>query len=149
VRQYQAQAPLPVAVVPTDPSMPRVGGELIFIDNAVDPSTGTIRLRAQFANENAVLWPGQFVNVSMQLYEKRDAIVVPSQALQTGPEGQYVYVIGEDLLAEVRKVGVERSDGERAIVSGVKKGERVVTRGQLRLGPKTRVQIAKPAAEAS
>src|SRR3954466_9232717 len=72
VRQYQAQAPLPVAVVPTDPSMPRVGGELIFIDNAVDPSTGTIRLRAQFANENAVLWPGQFVNVSMQLYEKRD-----------------------------------------------------------------------------
>jgi len=115
VRQYQAQAPLPVAVVPTDPSMPRVGGELIFIDNAVDPSTGTIRLRAQFANENAVLWPGQFVNVSMQLYEKRDAIVVPSQALQTGPEGQYVYVIGEDLLAEVRKVGVERSDGERAM----------------------------------
>jgi len=149
VRKYQTHSPLRVAVVPTDPTMPRVSGELIFIDNAVDPSTGTIRLRAQFANEDAVLWPGQFVNVSVQLYEKAEAIVVPSQALQTGPEGQYVYVIGEDSLAEVRKVTVERADGERAIVSGLKKGERVVTRGQLRLGPKTRVQIAKPAGEAS
>src|SRR3954463_2445467 len=149
VRKYQGQAALAVAVVPTDPSMPGESGQLIFIDNAVDPSTGTIRLRAQFDNEDAVLWPGQFVNVSVQLYEKPDAIVVPSQALQTGPDGLYVYVIGEDLMAEVRKVNVERSDGERAIVSGLKKGERVVTRGQLRLGPKTRVQIAKPAAETS
>ena len=149
VRKYQAQSPLAVDVVPTDPSMPRPSGRLIFIDNAVDPSTGTIRLRAQFANEDAVLWPGQFVNVSMRLYERTDAIVVPSQALQTGPEGQYVYVIGEDSLADVRKVIVERADGERAIVSGLKKGERVVTRGQLRLGPKTRVQIAQPVAEPS
>jgi multidrug efflux system membrane fusion protein len=149
VRKYQAQAPLPVAVVPTDPSMPQPIGRLIFIDNAVDPSTGTIRMRAQFDNHDAVLWPGQFVNVSMQLYEKPDAIVVPSQALQTGPEGQYVYVIGDDSLAQVRKVTVERADGDRAIVSGLKPGERVVTRGQLRLGPKTRVQIAKPAAEPS
>jgi len=85
----------------------------------------------------------------VQLYEQADAIVVPSQALQTGPEGQYVYVIGEDSLVDVRKVTVERTEGERAIVSGVKKGERVVTRGQLRLGPKTRVQIAKPAAQPS
>jgi len=149
VRKYQARAPLAVDVVPTDPAMPRPTGRLLFIDNAVDPSTGTIRLRAQFANEDAVLWPGQFVNVSMQLYERPDAIVVPSQALQTGPDGQYVYVIGEELVAEVRKVTVERADGERAIVKGLNKGERVVTRGQLRLGPKTRVQIAKPAAEPS
>jgi multidrug efflux system membrane fusion protein len=149
VRKYQAQSPLAVDVVPTDPSMPRPSGRLFFIDNAVDPSTGTIRLRAQFANEDAVLWPGQFVNVSMRLYERPDAIVVPSQALQTGPDGQYVYVIGDDSLADVRKVTVERADGERAIVSGLKKGERVVTRGQLRLGPKSRVQIAKPAAEPS
>jgi multidrug efflux system membrane fusion protein len=129
--------------------MPRPSGRLIFIDNAVDPSTGTIRLRARFANDDAVLWPGQFVNVSMQLYERPDAIVVPSQALQTGPDGQYVYVVGDDSLADVRKVNVERADGDRAIVTGVKKGERVVTRGQLRLGPKSRVQIAKPAAEPS
>jgi multidrug efflux system membrane fusion protein len=149
VRKYQAQSPLAVAVVPSDPSTPSESGELIFIDNAVDPSTGTIRLRAQFANQDAVLWPGQFVNVSVQLYERSDAIVVPSQALQTGPDGQYVYVIGEDSLAQVRKVVVERADGDRAIVSGLQKGERVVTRGQLRLGPKTRVQIANPAAEPS
>ena len=149
VRKYQGQSPLRVDVVPTDPAMPAATGQLIFIDNAVDPSTGTIRLRAQFENVDATLWPGQFVNVSVQLYEQADAIVVPSQALQTGPEGQYVYVIGEDSLADVRKVTVQRTEGDRAIVSGLKKGERVVTRGQLRLGPKTRVQIAKPAAEAS
>jgi membrane fusion protein, multidrug efflux system len=149
VRKYQAQAPLPVDVVPTDPGTPSANGELIFIDNAVDPSTGTIRLRAQFENTDATLWPGQFVNVRVQLYEKPDAIVVPSAALQTGPEGQYVYIVGDDLVADVRKVSVERTEGDRAIVSGLKQGERVVTRGQLRLGPKTRVQIAKPAAAPS
>ena len=149
VRKYQAQSPLRVDVVPTDPTTPSATGQLIFIDNAVDPSTGTIRLRAQFENVDATLWPGQFVNVSVQLYEKPDAIIVPSAALQTGPQGVYVYVIGDDSLADLRKVIVERTEGERAIVSGLKKGERVVTRGQLRLGPKTRVQIAKPAAEPS
>ncbi len=147
VRKYQAEGPLATDVVPTDPSMPPASGHLIFIDNAVDPSTGTIRLRAQFDNTDATLWPGQFVNISLRLYEQQNAIVIPSQALQNGPEGQYVYVIGEDLLADVRKVKVARSDGERAVVDeGLKPGERVVTRGQLRLGPKTRVQIGKPAA---
>lgn len=149
VRKYQSQSPLRVDVVPPDPAAPSVTGQLIFIDNAVDPSTGTIRLRAQFENADATLWPGQFVNVLVQLYEKPDAIVIPSAALQTGPEGQYVYIIGEDSLAEVRKINVERTEGDRAIVSGLKQGERVVTRGQLRLGPKTRVQIAKPAAAPS
>jgi multidrug efflux system membrane fusion protein len=150
VRKYQAQSPLAVDVVPTDPGMPRPSGRLIFIDNAVDPTTGTIRLRAQFDNDDAVLWPGQFVNVSVQLYEQSDAIVVPSRAVQSGPEGQYVYVINEESLAELRKVKVARADGEQSIISaGLTKGERVVTRGQLRLGPKTRVQIAKPAAEPS
>ena len=149
VRKYQAQSALRVDVVPADPTAPAATGQLIFIDNAVDPSTGTIRLRAQFENTDAALWPGQFVNVSVRLYEKPDAIVIPSAALQTGPDGQYVYVIDNDSLAQVRKINVERTEGERAIVSGLKQGERVVTRGQLRLGPKTRVQIAKPAAEAS
>jgi multidrug efflux system membrane fusion protein len=149
VRKYQSAEPLPVDVLPPDSSMPQPSGRLIFIDNAVDPSTGTIRLRAEFENSEAALWPGQFVNVSLQLYEQLDAIVIPSQAVQTGPDGQYVYVIGADLLAELRRIKVLRTDGERAIVaSGLAKGERVVTRGQLRLGPKTRVQLGKPAAEA-
>ena len=150
VRKYMAASPLRVGVVPSDTASARVAGRLIFVDNAVDPSTGTIRLRAQFDNADAALWPGQFVNVSVRLYEQSDAIVIPSQAVQTGPNGQYVYVIGQDLLADLRWIKVQRADGERAIVaSGLAKGERVVIRGQLRLGPKTRVQIAKPAAEAS
>jgi multidrug efflux system membrane fusion protein len=150
VRKYQSTDPLRVDVVQPDPGMPRVSGRLIFIDNAVDPSTGTIRLRAEFENAEAALWPGQFVNVSVQLYEQPDAIVIPSQAVQSGPEGQYVYVIGDDMLAELRRIKVLRTDGEQAIVaSGLVKGERVVTRGQLRLGPKTRVQISKSALEAS
>src|SRR6185436_17215842 len=115
-----------------------------------DPSTGTIRLRAQFENESAALWPGQFVTVSLRLYEQVDALLVPTQAVQTGPDGQYVYVIDQEMTAHVRGISVQRTDGERSIVAkGLAKGERVVTRGQLRLGPKTRVQIAKPAAEPS
>lgn len=150
IRKYNAQAPLPVDVVPTDPAAPRVTGRLAFIDNAVDPSTGTIRLRAQFDNDGAILWPGQFVNLSLQLYEQPDAIVIPARAVQNGPDGQYVYVINDDLVAEVRRIKVQRTDADRTIVAaGLAKGERVVTRGQLRLGPKTRVQIGKPGAEQS
>jgi multidrug efflux system membrane fusion protein len=147
VRKYMAGGALTADVVPIDPQQPAPRGTLIFIDNAVDPSTGTIRLRAQFDNADAALWPGQFVNVSLRLYEQLDALIVPATAVQTGPEGQYVYVVGDDMVADVRRVSVTRTDGERAIIAdGVAKGERVVTRGQLRLGPKTRVQIGKPAA---
>jgi len=147
VRKYQAQSPLRVDVVPTDPAMAAASGQLIFIDNAVDPTTGTIHLRAQFENRDATLWPGQFVNVSLRLYEQADAIVIPARALQNGPEGEYVYVVNEEGVADVRKVKVARADGDRAIIAeGLKAGERVVTRGQLRLGPKTRVQVGKASA---
>ena len=150
IRKYNAAAPLRVDVIPSDPAGPRPSGKLIFIDNAVDPSTGTIRMRAEFDNTDAALWPGQFVNVSVQIYDQPDAIVIPSQAVQNGPDGQYVYVIGEDSLAEMRRIQVRRADAERTIVaSGLQPGERVVTRGQLRLAPKTRVQIGQPGAEAS
>jgi len=150
IRKYNSADPLRVDVVSTDPGSPRPSGKLIFIDNAVDPSTGTIRMRARLDNADAALWPGQFVNVSVRIYEQPDAIVIPAQAVQTGPAGQYVYVIGNDLLAEVRPINVQRADGEHAIVaSGLRAGERIVTRGQLRLGPKTRVQVSKPGAGAS
>jgi membrane fusion protein, multidrug efflux system len=149
VRKYRAAGPLTVETVPDAGTAP-VQGKLIFVDNAVDPSTGTIRLRAQFENADAALWPGQFVNVSLRLTEQTDAIVVPSVAVQNGPAGQYVFVVGADLVADLRKITVLRTDGERTIVAtGLQKGERVVTRGQLRLGPKTRVQIGKPEAEPS
>jgi multidrug efflux system membrane fusion protein len=149
VRKRMGEGPLKVEVLPTDPAQASPQGQLIFVDNAVDPSTGTIRMRAQFDNQDAALWPGQFVNVSVRLYDQSDAIVIPTQAVQTGPDGQYVYVIGEEMTAEVRRIGVLRTDGERSIVErGLKPGERVVTRGQLRLGPKVKVQIGKPAAAA-
>jgi len=150
VRKYMAAGPLMVEVLPTDAGQKRVEGQLIFIDNAVDPTTGTIRLRAQFDNADAALWPGQFVNVSVRLYEQADALIVPSQAVQSGPDGQYVYIVGGDMLVELRRITVQRTDGERAIVAkGLAKGERVVTRGQLRLGPKVRVQISQTPAEPS
>jgi multidrug efflux system membrane fusion protein len=150
VRQYMAKGPLAVEVTPPESQQTRPSGRLIFIDNAVDPSTGTIRLRAQFDNADAALWPGQFVNVSLRLFEQADALVIPSTAVQTGPDGQYVYVVNPEMVADVRRIAVQRTDGERAIVSkGLAKDELVVVRGQLRLGPKMRVQLAKPGAEAS
>ena len=150
VRQYMAKGSLAVEVVPPEPRDPRPRGRLIFVDNAVDPSTGTIRMRARFPNKENLLWPGQFVNVSVRLFEQADAIVIPSQAVQTGPEGQYVYVVDRSMVVDVRRITVQRTDGERAIVaSGLAKGEQVVTQGQLRLGPKTRVQIGPPAPDES
>jgi membrane fusion protein, multidrug efflux system len=146
VREHMAAGPLVVDALAPGSDQPAGTGALIFIDNAVDPSTGTIKLRARFANKENSLWPGQFVGVSVRLFEEPDAIVIPSTAVQTGPEGQYVYVVGQDMVADVRKIEVERTDGDHAIVaSGLSKGEKVVTRGQLRLGPKTRVQISKAA----
>jgi multidrug efflux system membrane fusion protein len=149
VREHMASKSLAVEAMLPGTDKAAATGVLIFVDNAVDPSTGTIRLRARFANKENVLWPGQFVGVSVRLFEQPDAIVIPSQAVQTGPEGQYVYVVGQDMVADVRRIKVQRTEGERTIVeSGLAKGERVVTRGQLRLGPKTRVQIGKSPAEA-
>src|SRR2546430_13449362 len=98
----------------------------------------------------STLFPYTTLFRSVRLYEQVDAIVIPSPAVQNGPQGQYVYVVGPDLVADVRKITVLRTDGERTIVAtGLQKGERVVTRGQLRLGAKTRVQVDKPAAEPS
>lgn len=145
VRQYMALSSLAVqALIPGSDQAATATGVLIFVDNAVDPSTGTIKLRARFANKENSLWPGQFVGVSVRLFEQPDAIVIPSTAVQTGPEGQYVYVVGKDMVTDVRKIEVQRTEGDHAIVArGLTKGEQVVTRGQLRLGPKSRVQISK------
>ncbi len=150
IRSHMAEGPLEVEAFPIDPAQKHPKGKLIFVDNAVDPSTGTIRLRAQFDNEDAALWPGQFVNVRLRLYDQPDALLVPSQAVQAGPDGQYVYVVADNMIADLRPVTVQRIEGERAIIArGLAPGERVVTRGQLRLGPKTRVQIGKSTADAS
>ena len=148
LRKYMGAGVLAVEVTLSGEAKPLAEGRLIFVDNAVDPSTGTIRLRGQFDNKDSALWPGQFVNVSVRLYEESDAILIPARSLQTGPAGQYVYVVKEDMTAELRKVTVERSEGELAVVKGVAKDERVVTRGALRLAPGARVEI-RTAAEAA
>ncbi len=117
-------------------------GDLTFIDNLVDRTTGTIRLKGTFANSQRRLWPGQFVKAVLKLADQPDAIVVPSQAIQTGQEGQYVFVVRGESDVEVRPVVVSRSlDGNSVIDKGVQAGERVVTDGQFLLGPKSKVQI--------
>ena len=130
-------------------------GELTFIDNAVDTTTGTIQLKATFPNEDNTLWPGQFVQVALTLSDLTNAIVVPSQAVQTGQNGQFVYVVkpdqtaGEkpDQIAEERPVTIGITyQGETVVQSGLKAGETVVTDGQLRLEPGVKVSIKTPEA---
>jgi multidrug efflux system membrane fusion protein len=105
-----------------------------FIDNTVDATTGTIRLKGTFANDDHALWPGLFVQVTLVLRTDPSAIVVPSIAVQTSQAGQFVFVINADRTAEVRNVVVERQQGDESVIShGLKAGEEVVTDGQLRL----------------
>ncbi len=120
-------------------------GTITFVDNAVDTSTGTIRLKGTFANPERKLWPGQFVNVVLTLTEEPNVIVVPSQAIQTGQEGQYVFVVKPDLTVESRQVVAGRAfNGETVVQKGLQADERVVTDGQLRLSPGARVEIKTP-----
>lgn len=149
IRKYMAEGKLPVEarVQGVEGS---VSGELAFIDNTVDVGTGTVKLRAVFENKDRALWPGQFVTASVTLREERDAIVVPSQAVQTGPKGSFVFVVKPDLAAEVRDVAVERVDGAQSVIAkGLAAGERVVVNGQSRLVPGSRVSIKTATAENS
>lgn len=124
-------------------------GELTFLDNAVDMTTGTIVLKATFPNENEVLWPGEYVDVLLTLATESGAVVVPTQAVQTGQSGQYVYVVRNDLTVESRPVKLSRTHGMLAVVTGVEPGERVVTDGQLRLAPGSKVEIKQGEGRAS
>jgi multidrug efflux system membrane fusion protein len=143
IRRHMADGPLEVAVHSADTrQMPLATGRLVFVDNAVDVSTGTIKLRAEFENLDLALWPGQFVNVALKLYDQTNAIVVPSVAVQTGPQGEFVFVLKPDATAEVREVKVARTEGDLTVIAeGLAKGERVVTRGQLRLAPGVKVVV--------
>ena len=111
-------------------------GELSFVDNAVDATTGTILLKATFPNTDGKLWPGQFVQLALQLDELTNAVVVPSQAVQNGQNSQFVFVVKADKTVEQRTVKTSVTvKGETAITTGVRAGETVVTDGQLRLAP--------------
>ncbi len=125
-------------------------GEVSFIDNAVDPATGTIRVKATFLNKDGRLWPGQFVRVTLRLAMQPNAVVVPNQAVQTGQEGSYVYVVKDDHTVESRPVVTgARVDQDLVIEKGLQPGETVVTEGQLRLAPGMRVQVQAPGGPSS
>lgn len=142
IKRYTARKELKVeAIIPGDEKR-LARGQLTFIDNAVDTTTGTIKLKGTFANSDRRLWPGQFVDVILTLTMEKDRVVVPTQAVQTGQQGLYVYVIKDDLTAELRTVTIERNYDNLAVISsGVAAGEQVVTDGQLRLVPGTKVEI--------
>jgi multidrug efflux system membrane fusion protein len=126
---------------PAPTSITIESGTVSFIDNSVDPTTGTIRMKGTFANADHALWPGLFVQVNLILRTDPNAIVVPSVAVQTSQSGQFVYVVKpDDRTAELRTIAVERQQGDESIIShGVRAGEEIVTDGQLRLNPGSRV----------
>jgi multidrug efflux system membrane fusion protein len=120
-------------------------GKLTFVDNAVDSQTGTITLKATFANEGRVLWPGEFVNVAMTLSDRHNATVVPLQAVQNGQKGQYVYIVTAGDGIQMRPVTIVQQVDNQAVIGngGVNPGDTVVTDGQIRLTPKSKVDVKK------
>ncbi len=120
-------------------------GRVAFLDNLIDRATGTIRAKGSFENRQQRLWPGQFVNVTVTLTTMPNRLTVPSVAVQTGPEGPFVYVVTAQNAAEMRPVTVERTHGDDTVItSGLTAGETIVTDGQLRLTPGSRVAIKQP-----
>jgi multidrug efflux system membrane fusion protein len=145
IKRYRAAGELPVEALVAGVPDGVVRGKLTFVNNTVDPSTGTIQLKATFPNKENALWPGQFVNVALTLTRQAGALVVPSQAVQSGQKGSYVFVVKADETVEARPVVPGTVDGRDVVItSGLQDGERVVTDGQLRLVPGARVDI-KPA----
>jgi membrane fusion protein, multidrug efflux system len=149
VKQYSRGGSLAVqAIIPGD-ARGAITGKLSFIDNTVDSSTGTIKLKGVFANSDRRLWPGQFVDAYLTLKTQSNALVIPSQAIQNGQQGQYVYVIKDDNTVEVRVVTTSEAQqaGQLIVQKGLTAGERIVTDGQLRLVPGSKVQIKQADAE--
>jgi multidrug efflux system membrane fusion protein len=144
LQQHMNLATLAVeAFLPGDKVHPEQGS-LTFLDNRISSDTGTIGLKATFANSDRRLWPGQFVDVVLTLTTRPDAIVVPSEAVQTGQQGLFVFVIKPDMTVESRPVAVAMTLGSETVIgSGVLPGEQVVTDGQFRLVPGARVEIRK------
>lgn len=142
VKRYSELGKLAVTARAQDGTGDIEQGVLTFIDNSVDSSTGTIKLKGTFQNKAHKLWPGQFVNAVLRLTMRNNAVVVPNQAVQTGQDGTYVYVVGEDRTVSVVPIKTgTRIDQDMVIEDGLKGGETVVTEGQLRLQPGSKVQI--------
>jgi multidrug efflux system membrane fusion protein len=142
IKRYMAMGKLKVEAFPTNDTKQPEDGVLSFVDNSVDTTTGTIMLKGTFANTDRQLWPGQFVNVILTLTIQPGAILIPSQAIQIGQEGQYAFVVKPDLTVEQRPIVTGRTlNNETIVEKGLQAGERVVTDGQLQLVPGAKVEV--------
>ena len=143
IKRYRAAGPLRVEAYP-DRTRPPARGEITFVNSTVDATTGTIQLKGTFPNTDNLLWPGQFLDVMLTLTIQPGAIVVPAQAVQPGQQGSYVFVVKPDLSVESRKIEAgRRLEREIIVDKGLAAGERIVTDGQLRLRPGSKVEIKK------
>jgi multidrug efflux system membrane fusion protein len=144
IQRQMANGELDVGVIrPGEDSEP-IHGALSLVDNSVDPESRMIHLRATFPNKDQRLWPGQYVKVILTIAREPNSVVVPSQAVQTGQNGQFVYVVKSDQTVEMRPITVKRAADKETVVDGIKPGEVIVTDGQLQLVPGARVQIKNP-----
>ncbi len=141
-KRYLAERSLLVEALSPNDTGPASNGRISFVDNAVDQTTGTIKIKGTFPNDDRQLWPGQFVNIMVTLTTDAAAIVVPTVAVQAGPQGQYVFVVKPDQTVDLRTVTVARTSGAETIIKdGLKKGETVITDGQIRLVPGSRISV--------
>lgn len=141
IRSHDTKDPLTVSALPQDENNAAASGSLVFVDNAVDTTTDTIKLKARFENTDHRLWPGEFARVTLELATLPAATVVSSEAVQTGQDGPFVFVVKPDSTVEQRAVTIaQRVNDDVVIGQGLKPGETIVTEGQLRLEPGSRVQ---------
>jgi multidrug efflux system membrane fusion protein len=144
LQRAMAAGKVPVTAKIPDSTAPAQDGEVSYVENAIDPTTNTLSVKAQFPNTDEFLWPGQFVNITMTLRVDPNAIVVPSAAVQVNQDGSYAWVVKPDNTVEMREVSVVRQLGSEMVVQGkLKPGERVVIEGQLRLENGAKVEIVK------
>ena len=142
VRQSQAESALEVRALTQDDQKQLAVGKLTLIDNQVDQATGTLHMKAQFDNADAALWPGEFVNARLVVSTEKNAVTVPTRALQQGPNGRYLFAIKPDNTVEMRTVDVSQTDQDVAVIKkGLSAGERIVVDGQFRLEQGTKVTV--------
>lgn len=142
VQEYASRGVLPVRAAQVAGAAHPLTGTLSFVDNGVDTTTGTVTLKAKFDNGEHQLWPGQFVRVELELYREASAVMVPSEAIQTGQDGSYVFVVDVNGTAQMRPVTAGRTIGDKTVLeTGLEAGVRVVTDGQAKLAPGSKVDI--------
>src|SRR6266568_4630909 len=150
INEGQSIQPLKVIAITTDGKKPLAEGTLAVVNNQVDSTSGTIRLKAVFDNKNHALWPGQSVSTRLLVKTLKDATVVPDDAIQHSTNGLYAYTVGQDNKAELRKVKVSQSiDGRSVVDEGLKPGEQVITGGQFKVQPGSLVSTAVASSDAT